>query len=232
MNVAARRRPLTVFLLMLLMLDILIGKAGGCDVARASAAPFVVAEIGDSLTRGYGSTDDMGWRGQFDALLTAAGVNVQSRYLAVGGWTTARMNSGLGAWLEVVKPDLVILAPGTNDSPSVFEADYRQMVAVTLDMTHAKVGGVFLGYPTSPSLAAAVSSNNDAVYRSMYAYGYPGGRWAGVGDWQGVAPGPDGVHPGDVGYAKYARQLYRGFQVVEGWPVIPVEVPALVSRRP
>lgn len=214
-------------------------------VASFPAQTQEVLALGDSLTVGYGpDSDKMAWRGEFIAQAKAAGTDIHMNMLAVGGWSTADVLPQLAATLLSVKPDLVIVCLGTNDSadPTLngFEARYSKIIATILDMSDALIEPCFIQYSAiGVPFATTQGKANDAIFRIMANRGVfePGGNPRFVG-WADLSVIPwtylssDGVHLTPEGYKVMGRQIYRGAQGGEGWTVIPVETVPLDGHRP
>ena len=206
--------------------------------ARA-LTPLHVLAVGDSLTV------DAGWRTEFSTLAAAAGVDAQFDVYAVRGWGTADALPGLAAVLVATKPDLVVIAIGTNDAAAGasdvpgFEARYQRILGTVLDASSALVAPAWMAYSVPPStLAGGEAARNDAVFRCEAARGWIGGsdpRLAGLVDLQPISPSffvADGIHLTGAGYQVMGRQIYRGVRVAYGWPAIADESPALTGHRP
>lgn len=235
--------------------SILTASAAAPAAALAAAAPARadpptsrrVLGLGDSLTVGYGDPAG-GWPPEFAALAAAAGTTVNIDSYAVGGWGTTDALPGLAAVLVATRPDLVVVAIGTNDAAgggvdvAGFEARYQRILGTILDASSALVAPAWMTYsqpPASPVLTAGEALRNDAIFRCLAARGWlaspPAPRLAGIVDLQPISPSllsPDGIHLTPAGYAVMARQIYRGVRGAYGWPAIPDEVPALTGHRP
>lgn len=216
---------------------LLVGMLVALPSPSLALSPLRVLAIGDSLTV------EPGWRAEFSALAAAAGVDVQIDTYAVRGWGTADVLPGLAAVLVATKPDLVVIAIGTNDAAGAdFELRYQRILGTILDASTALVAPAWMAYsvPPAPStMAAGEALRNDAEFRCFAARGWlaspPAPRLAGVIDLQPISPTlfvPDGIHLTAAGYAVMGRQVYRGVRAVYGWPAIPDEVPALSGHRP
>jgi lysophospholipase L1-like esterase len=209
--------------------------------ARA-LTPLHVLAVGDSLTV------DPGWRVEFSTLAAAAGVDAQFDVYAVRGWGTADALPGMAAVLVATKPDLVVIAIGTNDSAAGagdvpgFEDRYQRLLGTILDASSAAVAPAWLAYsqpPASAALTVGEGMRNDAIFRCIAARGWlaspPAPRLAGIVDLQPISPSyfvADGIHLTAAGEAVMGRQVYRGVRASQGWPAIPDESPALTGHRP
>lgn len=209
--------------------------------------PLRILAIGDSLTVGYGDPSG-GWRTEFATLAAAAGVEAHIDSYAVGGWGTTDVLPGLAAVLVATKPDLVVVAIGTNDAAgggvdvAGFEVRYQRILGTILDASSALVAPAWMTYsqpPASSVLSLGEGLRNDAIFRCELARGWlatpPAPRLAGLVDLQPISPSllaVDGIHLTPAGYQVMGRQIYRGVRVAYGWPAIPDELPALTGHRP
>jgi hypothetical protein len=213
----------------------------GSTPTRAAVARLHLVVVGDSIAKGYGSSDGQGWRSKLIADVAASGTELTITSYAVGGWGTADALPGLGTLLLDKDPDLVLIALGTNDALGdigLFEWRYNWLLNVAIDICRAKVAVAFLGYPAG-LLGVRVGYANDAIWRASYAHGFMASprpaRFAGFVDFQ-VIPHADldagGIHPRDIGYAAMAHQIERVLGPAYGWAAPPADVPALTGRRP
>jgi acyl-CoA thioesterase I len=84
----------------------------GCKLS----SPSTVLTIGDSLTRGKGASDDMGYPEQLQKLLIAAGrTGITVENLGVNGETSDKLVARTAAALLEHKPSAVFITTGGND---------------------------------------------------------------------------------------------------------------------
>ena len=162
----------------------------------------VILDFGDSLTAGYGLMPEQAFPARLEAWLKARGVPARVVNAGVSGDTTAGGLARLD-WALADKPDLVILALGSNDAlrgipPSTVHANLDKMLE-KIKATGAKV--LILGMLAPPNWGEAYGRAFDKIYPELArAYGatlYPFFL-------EGVAMKrdlnqPDGLHPNTRG---------------------------------
>jgi lysophospholipase L1-like esterase len=200
-------------------------------------APVVIETLGDSLTLGYGSSTGTGYRGELAELLDAAGMSytMSSSATSHTGWTVQDMLAGVDGWIAADRPDLVILAIGTNNAAGVspgmvgYPTAYQNLVAkIMADAPQAQVLLVEVGYSNASWSANQVTVNQYVIQTS---WKYPGRAYLVRWDQVHACNLFDGVHPRDAGYGLMARQVYRGMAAIYGLPAIPPDaVPDNVAR--
>jgi len=203
---------------------LLVLAGGGCSQEASvadDAAPTQVAEappahgplvvfLGDSLTAGYGLTEEEAFPARLAAALREGGHPVRVVNAGVSGDTSA---GGLRRlpWLLTQHPDVMVVALGANDglrglSVSLTEKNLREIVA------QAKGNGVrvlLLGLRLPPNLGADYVRAFEAVYpRVAREAGVPLVPFflKGVG---GVAAlnQEDGIHPTAEGQRRIAATV-------------------------
>lgn len=193
-----------------------------------AASPLSILTLGDSLTSGVLSSDGQGYRRELSARLTAAGVPHTITNSSANGYTAADlMAHGAGAQVAALRPDLVVLAIGTNDAVqsdatlAAFESNYAALLtSIFSGYAAARVCAAFIGYSVPAWMKPREKQINDAVFRqAMPGVGPHGTRVVGVADFQLLADyallaDPAGVHPGDAGYDIMGDIVYR---VVAKW---------------
>lgn len=132
----------------------------------ASAA--VIVAMGDSLTEGLGVNMEDAYPAQLERKLQAEGYNYTVINAGVSGETTsgalARVN-----WVLTLKPKLVILATGGNDSlraidPALTKENIRQLVQTFQD---AGVPVVLAGMQTVQNLGDEYATAFRAIYPAV-----------------------------------------------------------------
>lgn len=197
------------------------------------AAPLRITTLGDSLTIGVGSSDGQGYRHRLGQLLDAAGlpyVWTSPDTSAHAGWTVQDIAAGVDGWLAADRPDLVILAIGTNNAAGVapgmasYQSTYSALVArILADAPAARVMLVQVSYSNAGWSPAEVLVNQYVIQASWTSSRLILASWAGVA----TCTLADGVHPRADGYGVMADQLYRAMAPVYGLPAIPSDaVPA------
>lgn len=185
--------------------------AAPTHVAEAPAAPGpLVVFLGDSLTAGYGLTEEEAFPARLAAALREGGHPVRVVNAGVSGDTSA---GGLRRlpWLLTQHPDVMVVALGANDGlrglpVSLTEKNLREIVA------QAKEKGVrvlLLGLRLPPNLGADYVHAFEAVYpRVARETGAPLVPFflEGVG---GVAAlnQEDGIHPTAEGQRRIAATV-------------------------
>ena len=166
----------------------------------AWAEPVTVAALGDSLTAGYGLTQDEGFVPQMQAWLDAQGAEVTLLNAGVSGDTTA---GGLSRVEWTLTPDVdgVIVALGGNDylrglDPAVSRGNLDQILAKT---AAAEVPAMLVGLQAGTNYGANYAEAFNGMYADLAeAYDVP--LYA---DWFTALRGADlpkylqadGVHP-------------------------------------
>ena len=98
---------------MLLLLALLMPAILMASAATHAKQPVILA-LGDSLTAGYGLTQQDSFPAQLQSALRAAGIDAQVVNAGVSGDTSAGALRRVD-WLMAQKPDLVIVEFGAND---------------------------------------------------------------------------------------------------------------------
>ena len=137
-------------------------------VAPTVASAGVIVAMGDSLTEGLGVNLDEAYPAQLDRKLQAAGYPYTVINAGVSGETTsgalARVN-----WVLTLKPKVVILATGGNDSlraidPSLTKENIRKLVQTFQD---ADVLVVLAGMQTVQNLGEEYTNTFRAIYPAV-----------------------------------------------------------------
>ena len=197
--------------------------------AAAPAAPLLkVMPLGDSITAGYRSTSDAGYRGPFQDL-----VHRQSRYTVDlvgshgngtvadpdneghGGYMIDDVRSGIDGWLAVARPDVVLLHLGINDLDRGTDKEHAaDRMSALLDRILADRPGVTVIVqgliPTTSGLTGPVASYNSAVNSAVQARRAQGRKVRYV-EAPALTPAEmaDGLHPDDAGYDRMAQTFYQ-----------------------
>jgi acyl-CoA thioesterase-1 len=136
----------------------------------ASEATALVLFLGDSLTAGYGLSEEQAYPARVDELLAERGIAARIVNAGVSGDTTAGGLARLD-WLLRQKPDVVVVALGANDGlrgldPSVTEENLRQI----LERCQAAGARVLLaGMQMPPNYGADYQRRFAALYPELAA---------------------------------------------------------------
>jgi lysophospholipase L1-like esterase len=234
----------------LVLLATLVVVLPGVGAADSPPATLRVLALGDSITRGGYGGDDPGrvaWRREFVDLAAAAGTTVDMTVMAAGGWSTADVLPQLAAVLLDKRPDLVIIALGTNDAkdPGLagFRDRYSRILGTILDVSDAQIALTLITYSAiGVPFATTEASVNDTIWslmseRGLFAPGGigPGTRWAGWAHCDAIAWTylVDGVHLYHAGYVVMGWLMYEAVMGNYGWPAVSLSpAPLLTGHRP
>jgi acyl-CoA thioesterase I len=172
--------------------------------ASAAARVPVILDFGDSLTAGYGLPAGQGFPERLQAWLRERGIAAKVINAGVSGDTTTDGLARLD-WALADKPDLVILALGSNDAlrgiePATVRANLEKMIE-KIQATGAKV--LLLGMQAPPNWGDDYKQAFDRIFpelaRAHHLPLYPFFL-------EGVAMQPnlnqpDGLHPNERGVA-------------------------------
>ncbi|WP_049657678.1 FG-GAP-like repeat-containing protein [Kitasatospora sp. MY 5-36] len=195
------------------------------SAAAPTPAPVLrVMPLGDSITAGYRSTTDAGYRGPLADLVAQ-----QNRYTVdlVGsrgngavldpdneGHSGSMVNdllAGVDGWLAAAQPDVVLLHIGINDlDRGTDKAHAADRTSALIDRILADRPGVtvlVMGLiPTTPNLTAQVADYNSALSQAVLAK-QAQGRKVRYTAAPALTPAEmaDGLHPDDLGYQRLAQ---------------------------
>ncbi|HYD73165.1 MAG TPA: arylesterase [Candidatus Binatia bacterium] len=133
----------------------------------ASARPFVLVFLGDSLTQGYGLRREQSLPAQLQALLDQQGLNIEVRNAGVSGETSAQ---GLRRFDAATKDaDGVVIQFGGNDmlqgrSPAAIEADLHELIARA---RARKLWVGLVGMKAPPIAGAAYRQAFDRIFQDL-----------------------------------------------------------------
>lgn len=189
---------------------LLAGGAFPLGTANARERPMTVVTLGDSLSAGYGLPRDAAFTSQLEAALKARGYDVSVPNTGVSGETTA---GGLARleWILGDKPDLVILALGSNDGlrgidPAATRSNLDRILA---RLKERGVPVVLAGMMAPRNLGRAYGEAFDSIYPELAAkHGVPLHPFF----LDGVALDPalnleDGMHPNAKGVAIMVERI-------------------------
>jgi lysophospholipase L1-like esterase len=184
--------------------------------------------LGDSITDGYeipGGYRVPLWReladGRFDVNFVGSLQNgppslPDKDHEGHSGWRIDQIRRSIDGWLEMYRPDVVLLLIGTNDMLRHYHtATAARRLGSLIDRIHAlrPATKIFVSsIPPSADVHAnvAIGSYDKAVRRIVAARArarWP--VWFVDGGRLTRADLADGVHPNNVGYQKLARLWYR-----------------------
>lgn len=165
---------------------------------------MTIVTLGDSLSAGYGLPREDAFTSRLEAALKAKGYDVAVPNTGVSGETTAGGLARLN-WVLGDKPDLVIVALGSNDGlrgidPAATRANLDKILAT---LKQRGVPAVLAGMLAPRNLGAEYGRAFDAIYPELAAkYAVPLYPFF----LEGVALDPalnldDGMHPNAKGVA-------------------------------
>ncbi len=189
-----------------------------------AGAPLRIMPLGSSSTVGAGSLATAGFRGPLESLLTRDGVafdmvgSQQSGPPSMadrdheghGGWTMARMQPYVAAWVARQRPDIVLLQVGTNDlitgASAAVAADRLDVMLRTIHATSAAsviVAGVWAPLRTRLPARTEYTRLSAAVVARHRSAGEPV-TFVDTSTLLGPGDVYDGLHPDAAGYRKIA----------------------------
>jgi len=132
------------------------------------ATDGVIVAMGDSLTEGLGVNQDEAYPAQLERKLRAVGYNYTVINAGVSGETTTGALARVD-WVLTLKPDIVILATGGNDSlraidPALTQENIRQLVQT---FQTAGVVVVLAGMQTVQNLGQEYTNAFRAIYPAL-----------------------------------------------------------------
>ena len=205
----------------------------------ATARRLRIMPLGDSITRGLGSSTQSAYRTELYRMLGAAGLRVNfvgsssdgsggdPNHEGHSGWRIQEIAAEVDGWLDDYRPDVVLLHIGTNDMRSdLYSAGAADRLGALIDRitTDLPEAEVFVAQITGARNAAdqrRIDLFNSAVPGIVAA------RHDRVHlvDQRGVDSFAirDNFHPNDAGYAMMAWTWYRAMEPVlntsaSGWP--------------
>ena len=169
-----------------------------------------IAAVGDSLTAGYGLSEEQAYPAQLERSLQAEGLRYRVANAGISGETSSGTLSRI-KWVLTLKPDIVILETGANDgmrgiSPELTQKNLNEIIGI---LAEHKVVVVLAGMQ--------MLSNLGEEFRTAFTNVYPavaGQRKVVLIPFflEGVAGEPhlnlpDAVHPTEQGYAVVVSNL-------------------------
>jgi acyl-CoA thioesterase-1 len=182
---------------------------------------FKILILGDSLTEGLGVEKEDAFPAKLDSLFKKRREGVQ---VINGGSSGSTSASGVRRlkWYEKAKPDLVLLALGSNDGLRGVKAEEtRKNVEAALLFCQSRHWQVVLaGLKVPPNYGADYAGAFEKVYPDLAAkYQVPmvGFLLEGVAGEPGMNQA-DGIHPNERGHERIAENLFRFFQTLLSKP--------------
>jgi lysophospholipase L1-like esterase len=202
----------------------LLALAAGLAAAAASAEPIKIMAIGDSLTKGTGSTHRAGYRLEFLTRMKTAGVDVDMvgsfhdgpkeidrDHQGHQGQGVAKLDEVSFDELRRERPSVVILMIGTNDAkekslvPDAFRIRYSVLLDRILAESKTKLIAATIP-PTRYGRREKVINAVNVIIKSEVEKRAAAGRAVRLVDVHGLLDGRgdfiDILHMNDAGYAK------------------------------
>lgn len=195
-----------------------------------------ILSIGDSITVGYGSADNCGYRPWLADLIDRQRICPAMFMHAHGGWSLTDAKPGLAAALTAAAPDIVLINLGTNDGVADTDAAqnaYQTAYGQAIDQILAYSPTVRVACALVPVSQATVIQRaeiraNAAIAAAVNARAATGRvvlsdqRRTTSAEWtqratDGSEPPAgrwtfDGIHPTDAGYLRMAQAWLNAIQ--------------------
>ncbi|NUS14556.1 MAG: hypothetical protein HOY69_24680 [Streptomyces sp.] len=191
--------------------------------------------VGDSITVGYGSADNQGWRAWLGDLIDQQRIRPAMSMHAHGGWRLSDACLGLAGALAAAQPDIVCVNLGTNEwipdssTQNAYQTAYGQMIdQVLASSPTVHVACALSPISQVPSIQAMQARGNAAIQAAVSARFSTGrvalsdqrrttsAEWTlHATDGSEYPPGRwtfDGVHPDDAGYLRMGLAWYATIQ--------------------
>lgn len=204
-------------------------------LAPAATATVRILSIGDSITVGYGSADNQGYRPWLTDLIERQCIQPLPAAHARGGWRLADARTGLAAALTANTPDIVLIALGTNEylpfasAQTSYQAAYGQVIdQILASSSTVKVACALIPGTQDTGVQANVARANAAIEAAVNARAATGRvvlsdqRRTTSAEWtvratDGSEYPPsrwtfDGIHPTDAGYLRMAQAWLAAIQ--------------------
>lgn len=195
-----------------------------------------IMTVGDSITVGYGSADNQGYRPWLTDLIDRQRTRTDTSMHAHGGWSLADAKPGLGAALTAAAPDIVLINLGTNDgvadtdaAQNAYQTAYGQAIdQILASSSTVRVACALVPVSQATNIQRAEVRANAAITAAVNARAATGrvvlsdqrrttsAEWtARATDGSEYPPGRwtfDGVHPTDAGYLRMAQAWLAAIQ--------------------
>jgi acyl-CoA thioesterase-1 len=187
----------------------------GLAIGQGGGAKTKILILGDSLTEGLGVEKE----DAFPALLDAKLRQWKDGFEVINGGSSGSTSaSGVRRlkWYEKAKPDIVLLALGSNDGlRGVKPEETRKNVEAAIRFCQDRKWQVILaGLKVPPNYGAEYAGAFEKIYPDLAAqYKLPivGFLLEGVAGEPGMNQA-DGIHPNERGHARIAENLFRFFK--------------------
>lgn len=190
---------------------------GCCPTTRPSHVSISIQPLGDSITRGDGSTTGLGYRGPLDTLLPAG-----HRFTGAAGTDPWRHDGYSGAPIAdlMTVPTrqgvTVLLHAGTNDAGRYFNHSSAQMLEDMGALLDRLVAGGARFVLVAQIVPTPVNTDLQRAQVVQFNAGLPGlaatRPRVRVVDMSAGITLVDGIHPDDGGYAEMARRWYAALR--------------------
>jgi len=213
--------------------------AGFTPLYGAPNTPLKIMPLGDSITYGVvdssvGDRESGGYRTYlYDALITD-GLSVDfvgsvssgpdsladKNHEGHPGYRIPKIASGINAWLDAYKPDVIPLMIGTNDTSDVSASTIADRLSALIDRITAKLPDSQLLVSTIPPVNGALKGSTKAQRAADYNLAIPGivkskadqGKRVNFVDMRSeldLSDLAEGLHPNQGGYQDIANFWYN-----------------------
>ncbi len=182
------------------------------DLGIPSIGAVRILAVGDSITVGYGSLDGGGYQAWLTDLLARRHITAQITTVAEGGRTLRQMAPPALAALPTARPDIVLVALGTNDAGQNDLVDWQTRMGTFVDQILASSPTVRVAVArialSRPQALAGVEATINTYIDAVVAARRPSGRVTSADmtvipqRWNDV----EGIHPTDPAYLRMAQQ--------------------------
>jgi acyl-CoA thioesterase-1 len=185
--------------------------SSGASKAGAAYEGTIVA-LGDSLTAGYGVSEDQAYPARLARKLEADGYHFKIINAGVNGETSSGVRARLQVVLTSFAPDILILETGANDGIQGQNLDLleKNLEALLARMKDHNIVVLLAGMRMLPNLGVAyvqafesvyprVAESHDVIFMPFFLESVAG------------KPGlnqPDRLHPNSRGYERIVEDLY------------------------
>jgi acyl-CoA thioesterase-1 len=179
----------------------------------STSTPYegVIVAVGDSLTAGYGLSEDQAYPALLETMLRANGYPFKVVNAGISGETTSGARSRID-WIMTLNPDIVILATGANDGLRGIDPTLtRENIDAIVDEFKSQGVAVVLGgmkmvknmgkefTDAFEGIYPAVAEEKGVILVPFILEGVAGEKHLNL---------PDGIHPTAEGYEKVAALIY------------------------
>jgi len=140
------------------------------QLAVAEAKPMRVVILGDSLTAGYGLSEELAYPALIEAALREKGYSVRIDNAGVSGDTTAGGLNRLG-WLLKKPVDVLVVALGANDAlrglPVTQAKHNLAQIIRTARAEYPSIQILLTGMKAPPSMGASYVNRFDSIFPDL-----------------------------------------------------------------